>query len=117
MVSYTEDLTTKFNANNQITQDVSGWETASFHFVGPTGTISITGSNDGGAVTGSVENNPMTADNFDAIQAVNMGSGSAVTAVTTADLYRINPIACKYIRLGGASAQATKLIMFLTKPY
>lgn len=117
MISYTEDLTSKFNANNQATVDVSGWETASFHFVGPSGTISITGSNDSGAVTGVTEGNAMLADNFDTIQAVNLASGTAVTSVATADIYRITPVSCKYIRLGGASAQATKVIMFLSKPY
>lgn len=117
MISSTQDLTARFNADNQITVDVSGWETVSFHIVGPSGTINITGSNDSGAVTGVTDGNAMLAENFDTIQAVNLASGTAVTSMSTADIYRITPIPCKYIRLGGASAAATELIMQLSKPY
>ena len=117
MISNTQDLTARFNADNQVTVDVSGWENVSFHFIGPSGTINITGSNDSGAVTGVTDGNALLAENFDTLQATNLASGTAVTSVTTADIYKISPIPVKYIRLGGASAAATELIMQLSKPY
>lgn len=116
MISNVIDVTTDFNANNGVKMDLSGWETATFQFVSPSGTISISGSNDGNAITGSTEANALASINYTAIQAINLASGSATSSVAAAGLYKVT-VACKYIQFGGASAAATKVLVFVNKPY
>ncbi len=117
MISQVLDLTVDFNANNLVQLDIGGWQTCSIQAVGPSGTITIQGSNDGGEVTGSVSESPTTAINFGIIQATKLSDGTSVTAIAAAGVFAINVINCKYLSIGGASAAATKLLVFLTKPY
>lgn len=116
MVSKILDVTTEFNANNGVKLDLSLYESATFSFVTPTGTISITGSNDAGAIEGVTDGNALTSTNYTAIQAINLGTGSAVTSVVAAGNYKVT-IGPKFIQFGGASAAATKVLVFCTKPY
>ena len=117
MIAQSVDLTTQFNANNSVIIETSNWQNVVVHLNGtPSGTISITGSNDGGAITGAVDDNPSTALNFTAIQATDMSSGTAVTAIAAAGNFKIINLP-KYVKIGGASAATTgKLIVFFTTP-
>lgn len=116
MISDILDLSVDFNANSLVQVDIGGWETVSIQAVAPTGTITLNASNDGGGVTGSVNDSPTTATNFTLVQATKLADGSAVTAIAAAGVYKI-PVAFRYLSIGGASAAATKLLIFLTKPY
>ena len=116
MTSEFTDLTGTFNTNNGVTLDVSLWQEVTFQFVNPSGTIAITGTNDGGAVTGSSFGSAATAANLTAIQATKLADGTAVTSVAAAGLFKVTR-GCKYIKFGGASAAADKVIVFYSKPY
>lgn len=116
MLSRILDVTDSFNTNNGVKLNLSEWETATFQFVTPTGTISITGSNDGNEITGSTTPSALASINYTAIQATNLATGSAVTSVAAAGLYKIT-VASQYIQFGGASAAAVKVLVFLNKPY
>ncbi len=117
MVSATQDLTLAFNANNSVIIETSNWQNLVLHLNGtPSGTISITGSCDGGEISGATSNNPSTALNFTAIQATDMSSGTAVTAISAAGNFKVINLP-KYVKIGGASAATTgKLIAFFTTP-
>ena len=108
------DVTDSFNTNNAVTLDVDGWDSVVAQFVGPSGTINITASNDGGEVTGSVNNSATTAANFQTVQATKLADGTAVTAVAAAGLYRVGVVG-RYLKFGGASAAATKVLIQLSK--
>lgn len=116
MISRIIDVTADFNANNGIKLNLSEWETATFQFVNPSGTISITASNDGNEITGSTNPSALASINYTTIQATNLAAGTAVTSVSTAGLYKIT-VATQYIQFGGASAAATKVLVFVNKPY
>lgn len=118
MVSRIMDLTADLAIGNKAVIDISGWETLTVQAIGLGGTMSLSATNDGGDITGSTESSPGTATNFNAIQAVNLTTGATATAVTGTNLFRITPISFKYLQIGdGATATATKLLVFVTKPY
>ena len=103
--------------NNRRVIDISGWRTLSIQVINPSGTISLLATNDGGAITGSTDGGPKDAQNFNAVQAVNISSGTAVTAITTDDNYRIDPISFKYLQIGdGSTATGDKILVFFSTP-
>jgi hypothetical protein len=114
MVSVYIDKTAELNANNATVIDVSGWDYAIVQFVAPSGTISITASNDSGDIEGSIDGNPVTATNFTTVQATKLADGTAVTSVAAAGLYRVGVVG-RFLKFGGASAAATKVIIQLAK--
>jgi hypothetical protein len=117
MLAVTLDKTTDFNLNNGVKLDVSGWQNITIQATGSlSGTISITGSIDGGGITGISEGSPKQSVNYTAVTATNQATGTGLTAITVAGNYTItNPP--KYIQIGGASAATTgKLIIYLTTP-
>lgn len=118
MTSEVTDVTIPFNSSNTFVMDVSLWENVTVQFVSPSGTINITGTNDGLGATDPKTSfgNATTAANFTAIQAINLATGAAVSSVSAAGLYRI-VVGCKYIKFGGASAAATKVLVYSNKPY
>ena len=104
--------------NNKAVIDISGWQTLTVQVIGLGGTMSLSGTNDAGDITGSTNGSPGDAQNFTAVQAVNLTSGAAATAVTGTTLFRIDPISFKYLQIGdGSTATATKILVFCTKPY
>lgn len=115
MLSRLLDVTTDFNANNGVKLQLDEWEIATFQFVGPSGTINITGTNDANAITGVTDGSAVSSINYTAIPATNLATGSSVTSVSTAGLYKIT-VPCKFIQFGGASAAATKVLVFLNTP-
>jgi hypothetical protein len=115
MISHLATLTF---TNNKIVLDISEWQTLSIQIIGGSGTRSILGTNDDGAVTGSTNGSALDAANFTAVQAVKLTDGTSVTTITDTALYRIDPISFKYLQIGdGSSATATKVLVFKTKPY
>lgn len=111
------DFTTVFNANNGVKFDTSGWQNVAIEVSGSiTGTVSITGSNDAGAITGVSDGNPLTSTNYTAITAINAATATGVTAISAAGNYIIsNPP--KFVQIGGASAATTgKVIVYMTTP-
>ena len=117
MISQSIDYTTEFNANNGIKIDVANWQNVVVHVSGTiSGTVNVTGTNDGGAITGSTGNSPTSSLNYTAIQVTNMATGAAATAIAAAGNYKVINLT-QYIQVGGASAATTgKVIVFLTTP-
>jgi len=104
--------------NNKAVIDIGEWQTCSIQVIGLTGTMSLLGTNDAGDITGSTNGGPGDATNFTAVQATNLTTGVAATAVTGTNMFRIDPIGFKYLQIGdGATATATKILVFCTKPY
>lgn len=100
---------------NKVVLDVGEWENLTVQVVGGSGTISLLASNDDGAITGSVMGGANTAANFNSVQAVNLSTGVAATAVTGTNLFRISPIGFRFLQIGdGATAAATKILVFVT---
>lgn len=114
MLSNYQDFTIPFNAGNGITIDTSEWDYVIAQFVNPSGTISITTTNDGGAVFGVSQGGPATATNFTAVQATLLTAGTTVTAVAAAGLYKVVVVG-QYLRFGGAGATADKVLVRLAK--
>ena len=100
--------------SNAFTIDVSNYDYVVAQFVTPTGTISITSTNDSGDEEGVTDGNATTATNFTAVYATKLSSNTAVTAVDAAGLYKIN-VAGRYLKFGGTSAAAAKIIVMLAK--
>ena len=114
MISTYIDVTSEFNANNAKVLDISGWDYIILQFVAPTGTISVTASNDSGDVQGALDGNPATATNFTAVQVTKLADGTAVTSIAAAGLYKVG-VTGRFLKFGGASAAATKVIVQLAK--
>ena len=103
--------------NNKLVLDISGWRTLTIQVINLGGTMSILGTNDSGAITGSSDGGPRDAQNFNAVQAVNLSTGAAATAITGSVLFRIDPISFKYLQIGdGSSATADKILVFFSTP-
>lgn len=109
-LSQTIDVTAKFNAGNGIVIDASNWDSLVFQFINPSGTISITATNDGGAVQGTTDGNSSLAANFQTVQATKLSDGTAVTTVAAAGLFRVGVVG-RFVKFGGASAAATSVIV------
>lgn len=115
-LSKTLDQTRNYKGGNyNLIVDVSGWDNTTFQFVAPVnGTINITGSSDmGSPQVASGYYNPNLAQNFTAIQAINLSTGGAVTSVTAAGQYSISN-KMQFIRLSGGG-DVYKLIQTNTK--
>lgn len=119
MVTRVIDLASQINnGSNYAIADISEWETVSIQAIGINGTMTIAGTINGGEITGSVDGNAWNAADYVNIQAINLTTGAGATAVTGTTIFRINPVGFKYLRLGdGATATATKLLLFCSKPY
>jgi len=108
-LSITQEVTTEFNAGSGYVADASGWDYLVWQFVGPSGTINLTATNDGGAVTGSTEGNSVTATNFVTVQGTKLSDGTAVT-VASAGLIRVGVVG-RFVRFAGTTVSATKVII------
>jgi hypothetical protein len=114
MLSNYQDVTTQFNLNNAVVLDISGWDYTVIQFVGPSGTIAVTASNDGGGLAGSTTGGPATATNFTTVQITKLLDTTAVSTVATAGMYRAAVVG-RYLKLGGASAAATSVLVMFFK--
>lgn len=117
MNSRTHDWTYNINNQKQVTLDVGEYDRVTFQVVAPVvATAYIYGTLDGGEVQGVTQGNASLATNFTAIQATNLATGSAVSSITAAGLYKVD-VNSKYIRIGGGGVSVYKLLSFQTKPY
>ena len=114
MICTYSDVTSDFNQNNTKVIDTSGYDYALIQFVAPTGTIALTGTLDAGDVTGAIDGNAQTATNFTTIQATKLADGTAVTTVAAAGMYKFS-LTGRFLKFGGVSAAATKVIVQLAK--
>jgi hypothetical protein len=108
------DVTEEFNAANGVVIDTSGWDYSVWQFVAPTGTISITATNDGGDLQGTRDGSPTNATNFVTVSATRLSDNTLVTAVAAAGLFKLTGLG-RYVRFAGASAAATKVIVQLSQ--
>lgn len=109
------DLTQSFNANNGFKIDVSNYDYVVVQFVGPTGTINISATNDSGTPSAPYSYGyDATSTNYQTISATKLADGTLVTAVAAAGLYRTNVVG-RYLQYGGTSAAATKVLLQLSK--
>lgn len=110
-----QTLTPVFEGNKAVL-DVGHWENLTVQVIDGSGTISLLASNDGGDITGSITGNADTAANFNAVQAVNLTTGAAATAVTGTNLFRISPVSFRFLQIGdGSTAAATKILVFANR--
>jgi hypothetical protein len=117
MISQQYNWTYNINNQRQVTIDVGEWDRVTAQFVAPvTGTIFIYGTNDGGAIRGQGNGNAALATNFTAIQAVNLATGSAVSSITAAGLYKTDTN-YKYLKFGGGGISVYKMITDHMKVY
>lgn len=114
MITSYQDFTIPFNQNEEIVIDTSEWDYVIAQFVNPSGTISIQTSNDGGAVFGVSDGSAANSTNYTAVQATLLTAGSTVTTVAAAGLYKVIVVG-QYLRFGGASAAADKVLVRLSK--
>lgn len=117
MLSQLFDLTADLNRDTFAKIDVSQWQNATVQVVGNiTGTINLTGTNDAGSVQGVTDGNATSSLNYTAVQATNLATGSAVTAVAAAGNFKI-VVGTKFIQIGGTNAAVSgKLLVFCTTP-
>lgn len=108
------DLTATLNASNAVVIELSNYDYAVIQAVNPSGTINLTATNDSGAVQGTTDGNFKTATNFQTVQATKLADGTDVTAIAEAGLFRVGVVG-RFLKIGGASAAADKLIVMLTK--
>lgn len=113
------DLTATFNSTYNITLDMSGWDKTTIQTVAPVlGTIYIYGSNDAGQGQSVTDGNAQLATNFTTIQATNLASGSAVTAITAAGEYKVD-VNAQFLRLQGnpvgSPTNIYRLLLFHSK--
>lgn len=103
--------------DNKLVLDIELSRTISIQIIGGGGTRSLQGTNDAGAVTGSTDGSALDATNFSTIQATKLSDGTAVTSITDAGIYRIDPVAFRFLQIGdGSTATATKIFIFRTMP-
>ena len=106
-------LDTLLFANNKVVLDISEWRTISIQVIGGIGTISLLGTNDDGAITGSTLGNAGDAANFTAVLATNLTTGATASAVTGTNIFKIDPVSFKFLQIGdGSTAAATKILVF-----
>jgi len=108
-LSITSDVTTEFVRDAGYVCDLSGWDYVIVTLVGPSGTINLTATNDGGAIQGVTDGNSLSALNFTTVQGIKLSDGSAVTVAAAGQTKVIN--SGRYLKVGGASAAATKAII------
>lgn len=117
MISQQHDWTYNINNQKQVILDCGEWDRITAQFVAPiVGSISIYGTNDGGSIRGVTNGNAALATNFTAIQATNLATGTAVTAITAAGLYKTD-INFKYLRFAGGGVSVYKMITDHMKTY
>ena len=109
-LSITSNITSEFNSNNGYIADMSGWDQIVIQFRSPSGTISITATNDDGSITGSVQGSALTAANFFTVQATKLEDGSSVTTVSTNGLYKVLNVG-RFVKFGGSAAAATSVFI------
>ena len=105
-ISTTVDATESFNANNSFYQDLSGWDTAVVQFVGTSGTINFSTTNDNGSITGQLLPAPEVPINWVSVAGVNLTSKTDITSIAASGIVAFDIIG-NYLLLQGSTTTTT----------
>jgi hypothetical protein len=105
-ISTTVDATELFNTNNSFYQDLSGWDSAVVQFVGTSGTISFSTTNDNGSITGQLLPAPEVPINWVSVAGVNLTSKADVTSIAASGIVAFGIIG-NYLLLQGSTPTTT----------
>ena len=97
-ISTTVDATESFNTNNSFYQDLSGWDSAVVQFVGTSGTISFSTTNDNGSITGQLLPAPEVPINWVSVAGVNLTSKADITSIAASGIVAFGIIG-NYLKL------------------
>lgn len=114
MITQTQDFTTQFNTNSQLNLDVSGWDYIILQLVTPTGTVTFNTTNDGGAITGTVDSNPLSAKNWNLCFGTNIATGVGASSVAASSMFRFSYIG-RFFQITGTAITATLVMITLSK--
>ena len=105
-ISTVVDATASFNANNNFYQDLSGWDSAVVQFVGTSGTVSFSTTNDDGSITGQLSPAPEVPINWVSVLGVNLSTKTDVSSIAAAGIVEFGIIG-KYLLLQGNTTTTT----------
>ena len=105
-ISTVVDATDSFNANNNFYQDLSGWDSAVVQFVGTSGTVSFSTTNDDGSITGQLLPAPEVPINWVTVLGVNLSTKTDVSSIAAAGIVEFGIIG-KYLLLQGNTTTTT----------
>jgi hypothetical protein len=105
-ISTTVDATESFNADNSFYQDLSGWDSAVVQFVGTSGTISFSTTNDNGSITGQLLPAPEVPINWVTVLGVNLTTKADVSSINASGMVAFGIIG-NYLLLQGSAATTT----------
>lgn len=105
-ISTTVDATESFNTDNSFYQDLSGWDSAVVQFVGTSGTISFSTTNDNGSITGQLLPAPEVPINWVSVAGVNLTSKADITSIAAAGIVAFGIIG-NYLLLQGSANTTT----------
>jgi hypothetical protein len=110
------DLTTEYKQNiYNIQMDMSGWDKTTIQVVAPVaGPVYVYGSNDANALQGVRDGNAELAINFNAIQATNLATGTAVSSFSAAGNYKVD-VNTRFLKISGGGADVYRLLAFHSK--
>jgi hypothetical protein len=119
MIAKHVDFTSQFNigiaGTTGILQiDTSGYDFVIVHFVNLAGTITFTGSNDGGGITGETDGNATSATNWVSIEGVNQTTGAAGTTAASNTIYKFSSVA-RYLKFAGTASTTSKILVYFAK--
>ena len=105
-ISTTVDATESFNTDNSFYQDLSGWDSAVVQFVGTSGTISFSTTNDNGSITGQLLPAPEVPINWVSVAGVNLTSKADITSIAASGIVGFGIIG-NYLLLQGSTTTTT----------
>jgi hypothetical protein len=105
-ISTTVDATESFNTDNSFYQDLSGWDSAVVQFVGTSGTISFSTTNDNGSITGQLLPAPEVPINWVSVAGVNLTSKADITSIAASGIVAFGIIG-NYLLLQGSTTTTT----------
>jgi len=105
-ISTTVDVTESFNTNNSFYQDLSGWDSAVVQFVGTSGTINFSTTNDNGSITGQLLPAPEVPLNWVTVLGVNLTTKADVSSINASGIVSFGIIG-NYLLLQGSAATTT----------
>jgi hypothetical protein len=105
-ISTTVDATESFNTNNSFYQDLSGWDSAVVQFVGTSGTISFSTTNDNGSITGQLLPAPEVPINWVTVLGVNLTTKADVSSINASGMVAFGIIG-NYLLLQGSTTTTT----------
>jgi hypothetical protein len=105
-ISTTVDATELFNTDNSFYQDLSGWDSAVVQFVGTSGTISFSTTNDNGSITGQLLPAPEVPINWVTVLGVNLTTKADVSSINASGMVAFGIIG-NYLLLQGSTTTTT----------